>query len=314
MSEYLVYGKIIVDDIKLSDGRTVRNILGGGGPQAAFGARLWSNSVGLLSRSGTDLDLKHVSTLQNLGIDLSGWIQYSDIPTTRNALVEYDEDGLMNFPDGNPLENSLHREHFMRLLQQSIPLPITYQDPRVIHLITEFADEPMIQTAMHLRAQGTIFSLEPIIDFALWSNRASILGLIRCVDLATPDWPSASGIAGSIDPIEVVRHWSQLGPKMIAIRHGSRGSYVWDRDHDHVWHIPAVAVEVVDPTGAGNSYGGGLSVGWALTTDARLAGSYGAVAAKYLVERVGIPTITTELKADSQKLLERTVAAASRIS
>ena len=314
MSEYLIYGKIIIDDIRLSDGRIVRDILGGGGPQAAFGARLWSNSVGLLSRSGTDLDLKHVTTLQNLGIDLSGWIQYSDIPTTRNALVEYDEDGLMNFPGGNPLENSLHREHFMRLLQQSIPLPITYQDPRVIHLITEFADEPMIQTAMHLKTQGTLFSLEPIIDFALWSNRASILGLIQCVDLATPDWPSASGIAGSIDPIEVVRHWSQLGPQMIAIRHGSRGSYVWDRDHDHIWHIPAVAVEVVDPTGAGNSYGGGLSVGWALTKDARLAGSYGAVAAKYLVERVGIPTITTELKADSQNLLERTVAAASRIS
>lgn len=314
MSEYLIYGKIIIDDIRLSTGQIVFNVLGGGGPQAAFGARLWNNSVGLLSRSGTDLESEHVTTLRNLDIDLRGWHQYPDIPTTRNTLLDYDADGYMNFKDGNPLEGAIDRNNFTRLLQQVLPLPVTYQEPRMIHLITEFADEPMIQTAMQLQKQGAIFSLEPIIDFALWSNRASILGILPHVDIATPDWPSASGIAGTVDPAQVVRYWSQLGPRMIAIRHGSRGSYVWDRDHADIWHIPAVAVNVVDPTGAGNCYGGGLSVGWELTKDARLAGSYGSVAAKYLVERVGMPVLTTKLQAEAQRLLELTVAAANRIS
>lgn len=196
MSEYLIYGKIIIDDIRLSTGQIVFNVLGGGGPQAAFGARLWNNSVGLLSRSGTDLESEHVTTLRNLDIDLRGWHQYPDIPTTRNTLLDYDADGYMNFKDGNPLEGAIDRNNFTRLLQQVLPLPVTYQEPRMIHLITEFADEPMIQTAMQLQKQGAIFSLEPIIDFALWSNRASILGILPHVDIATPDWPSASGIAG----------------------------------------------------------------------------------------------------------------------
>lgn len=34
MSEYLIYGKIIIDDIRLSTGQIVFNVLGGGGPQA----------------------------------------------------------------------------------------------------------------------------------------------------------------------------------------------------------------------------------------------------------------------------------------
>ena len=314
MSEYLIYGKIIIDDIRLSDGQIVSDVLGGGGPQAAFGARLWSNSVGLLSRSGTDLDSKHAATLRNLDIDLTGWIQYPNIPTTRNGLLDYTEDGYMKFQDGNPLEHALDRKNFTRLLQQSIDLPITHQQPRMIHLITEFADEPMVQTAMELQKRGALFSLEPIIDFALWSNRNSILDLLHVVDIATPDWPSASGIADTIDPAKVVRYWSHLGPQMIAIRHGSQGSYVWERDHDDIWHIPAVPVKVVDPTGAGNCYGGGLSVSYAITKNAKLAGSCGSVAAKYLVERTGIPAFTASLQVEAQSLLESTIASANKIA
>jgi hypothetical protein len=75
MLDYLIYGKIIIDDIRLANGQIVRGVIGGGGPQAAFGARLWSNSIGFLSRSGTDMSNDHVQTLQQLDIDLQGWQQ-----------------------------------------------------------------------------------------------------------------------------------------------------------------------------------------------------------------------------------------------
>jgi sugar/nucleoside kinase (ribokinase family) len=100
---------------------------------------------------------------------------------------------------------------------------------------------------------------------------------------------------------------------MIAVRDGPRGSYVWDRDHDHMWHVPPAPVEVVDPTGAGNSYGGGLCVGWAKTQEARLAGCYGAVSAKFLVERVGLPKMSASLQAEAQRVLAETVATVKRL-
>src|SRR5262249_7996926 len=148
--------------------------------------------------------------------------------------------------------------------------------------------EHMMATARALREQGTIVSLEPLIDCCSWSNREEMVALLRHVDMVTPDWPAASGIADSTDPGQVVAYWSHLGPRVIAIRHGQHGSYVWDGDRNAAWHMPAVPVNVVDPTGAGNSYGGGLCAGWLETGDARTAATFGAVAASFLVERVGL--------------------------
>src|SRR5262245_6123289 len=87
---FLIYGKIIIDDIRLSSGEIVADKLGGGSPQAAFGMRLWHDDVALLVRSGDDLDASHLQTLQDLGVDLSGWVRYDDLPTP-HGLIEYDE-------------------------------------------------------------------------------------------------------------------------------------------------------------------------------------------------------------------------------
>ena len=185
--------------------------------------------------------------------------------------------------------------------------------PRAIHMITEFHDEPMVEDAFRLQAAGTVFSLEPIIDYQTWDNRDQILGLIKRVDLVSPDWPSASGIAGSQEPVEVMRFWSRLGPKLVTVRHGHHGSYAWNREEDTVWHIPAVPVEVVDPTGAGNSYGAGACIGWALSRDAKIAATYGAISARFLVDRVGLPRPTDALRAKAEALLAQQLPLATKL-
>ena len=100
---------------------------------------------------------------------------------------------------------------------------------------------------------------------------------------------------------------------MIAVRHGARGSYVWSRDSDEAWHIPPVPTAVVDPTGAGNAYGGGLCVGWTATGDARQAGCYGAISASMLVRQVGLPPMSEELRQEAEGLIERTMSATRRL-
>ncbi len=60
----------------------------------------------------------------------------------------------------------------------------------------------------------------------------------------------------------------------------------------------------MDPTGAGNSYGGGWLVGWTETCDARRAGCYGTVSASFLVERVGVPPITPALRQVARERLD----------
>jgi 2-dehydro-3-deoxygluconokinase len=178
-------------------------------------------------------------------------------------------------------------------------------------LITEFHDEPMVQEALRLRQAGALFSLEPIIDYQTWHNRDQMLALIEQVDIVSPDWPSASGIAGTQNPKEVLRFWSKLGPQMVTVRHGQHGSYAWDRAHDIFWHIPAVPVDVVDPTGAGNSYGAGACLGWVKSHEARVAATYGAISAQFLVGRVGLPKMMPELRTQAERLLAQNLPQAT---
>jgi sugar/nucleoside kinase (ribokinase family) len=303
--KYVIYGKIIIDDIVVAGSR-VRSVLGGGGPQAAFGARIWSDSIGFLSRSGGDLAPAHIDTLRALDVDLTGWRQYPEFPTPR-TLMQYDEEEYLT---GGLITS---RDNWARLLGETLPLPPAYQRPRAIHLVTEFPQEPMVDAALELRRQGAVVSLEPLtVTFSSvdWDRMVSLMGK---VDVVTPDWPTASRQAGHDDPTRVLRYWSELGPAMIAVRHGARGSYVWSRDSDEAWHIPAVPTEVVDPTGAGNAYGGGLCVGWTTTGDARQAGCYGAISAAMLVRQVGLPPMSTELRRQAEGLIEQTMAASRRL-
>ena len=310
--EFLIYGKIIIDDIRLGSGEIVRGVLGGGGPQGAFGARLWHDSVGFLSRSGDDIEAEHVQALQDLSINLSGWVRFADIPTARSQML-YDENEYQVQEDERGGTLVTTRENWFKMLEQKLPIPETYQQPRAIHLITEFHEEPMVKDALRLHQEGAVFSLEPIIDHKTWHNREQILELIQQVDIVSPDWPSASGIAGSQNPKEVMRYWSKLGPQMVTVRHGHHGSYAWDRTHDVFWHIPAVPVDVVDPTGAGNSYGAGACLGWVISNEARVAATYGAISAQFLVGQVGLPKMRPELRTQAEQLLAENLPRATML-
>ncbi|MGH2618764.1 MAG: hypothetical protein ACRDJC_26345, partial [Thermomicrobiales bacterium] len=184
MVDYLIYGKIIIDDIRLRDGGQMSCMLGGGGPQAVYGARLWSDSVGFLTRSGTDLGVELVDALRDLDADLSGWVQFPEIPTPRTQMQydaeEYLTGGLITSEDD-----------WTRLLARPLALPPAYQQPKAIHLITEFPDEPMVATALELRARGAVLSLEPLATQDAMNDWGAMLSLIARVDIVAPDWPTA---------------------------------------------------------------------------------------------------------------------------
>jgi hypothetical protein len=121
MIRYLVYGKIIIDTIKGSDGTIVENVLGGGGPQGAFGARLWDESVGILTRSGTDILPGPKQMLEDIGVDLSGWVQFSDLPTAH-----------IKRPFSEQAGKVAHQKSLMMGVHRRPSLPPNYQN----HMIT----------------------------------------------------------------------------------------------------------------------------------------------------------------------------------
>ncbi len=300
-SLFLIYGKIIVDNIRLRSGELTPGHLGGGGPQAAFGARLWHSPIALLTRSGTDLEPEHEQFLRSLDLDLSGWQHFDDLPTPR-GLMEYDENEQLS---GNGLNTS--REDWFRLLDRPVLISPAHRQAVGIHLITEFGDERIVETALELQRNGMLLSVEPIFHVNSCPDPSALLNLCRKADLVTPDWPSATALSGLTDPLAVLRFWSN-GPAAVAIRRGAIGSYVWQRDGNQAWHVPPLPVDVVDPTGAGNAYGGGWFIGWHASHDARIAGCYGTVAAALMIGSPGMPRLTDSARQRAAELLDLALA------
>lgn len=304
MINYVVYGSTMIDKIRLTSGEVISELLGGGGPQGAFGARVWDRSVGILTRSGTDLPDKSRKTLESLGVDLTGWKQYSGHQTPM-AFMSYDENQRML--TGIEIKQLMRKTHstMHELISEKLPIPEIYYAPRVIHLITGDPDETIAHEALNMKANGSIYSLEPIMGYRGWDNISQIVSYLSNVDLVVPDWLSASRVAGSEDPLNVLRYWSQTGVQAVAIRNGVQGSYVWDRETDHMWHIPIVTVETIDPTGCGNSYAGGFCVGWDQHRDSRIAGCYGTISASFLAKIVGVEGVTPQIEREAHRLLDR---------
>lgn len=300
MIDYVIYGRIIIDKIFLSDGQVVENLLGGGSPQAAFGARIWSKSVGILVRSGTDIPTKAENVMTSLDIDTAGWVKYPDLATTMGIPIQYDKNDyrIVDLSAKEKVERFYSR--FSAFHSRMIPLPDTYRSPKAVHFLSDLPKEPMIQTMLQYKDQGALLSFEPMIDYKTWTNVDDMLDLIKMVDLFTPDWPSARIIAKEESPLKVMKYWIQFvstsAPQLIAIRHGVNGSYVWDRRSDQIWHVPVLNVEPVDSTGCGNSYGGGLCVGWEKFRDPRLAAACATVSAASILQHVGIPPMSAELE------------------
>jgi cytidine kinase len=296
--QLLIYGKIIIDSVRVRSGELLHSSLGGGGPQAAFGMRLWHDSVALLTRSGTDLDPALEQALRRFDLDLTGWVRFPDLPTPR-GLVEYDEHERM-------LDQGLltDRGDWFRLLDQPLTLSDRHRQAAGIHLITEFGHEPFADAALELQRHGALLSLEPIFDERSCPDRGALLDFARQADLITPDWPAASSLAGADEPAGVLGFWAALGSRAVAIRHGGRGSYVWDGERKQAWHIPALPVQAIDPTGAGNAYGGGWCAGWHRTHDALRAGCFGTAAAAIMVSHHGTPDLDDATRQHAGQLFD----------
>jgi len=91
-----------------------------------------------------------------------------------------------------------------------------------------------------------------------------------------------------------------VGPQglgTVIIRSGAMGAYVANLKDGGKW-VPAFWSEedglahVVDVTGAGNSFLGGLAAGLHLTEDIYQATLYGTVSASFVIEQEGLPHMT----------------------
>ncbi len=163
--------------------------------------------------------------------------------------------------------------------------PEAYLGAKGLHLLRDAICLPRWRA----RFPDAVLLWEPLQQYMIPENAAEFRASLPLIDIVSPNWLEAQAIYGFEDPAGLVRAMLDDGAQIAALRMGEYGSVVGKQDQRDLVHVPIVPVpELVDQTGAGNTYCGGLLVGWVETGDLVQAACRGAVAASFALEVTGV--------------------------
>lgn len=161
------------------------------------------------------------------------------------------------------------------------------------HFHTEASQLPItpVREAMQVARDAgvrVLFDLDVSPSFFCQANLGTqeelTLGL-KLVDVLKPCKAAALELTGEDDYERMARKLLTMGPKLVAITMGANGCMIASKDK--VVHAPAFAVKVVDTTGAGDAFMGGLSYGLLRGWDPEHVGAFANACAALCCTKVG---------------------------
>lgn len=281
----LIVGSIALDDIKTQLAEH-KNLLGG---SASYGAVSASNfsPVSLVGIVGEDFPKEHIELFRCRRIDLAG-LQIVPGKTFRWS-GEYMWD--MNTRETRSVE--------LNVFETFTPdLPEPYRQTPIV-LLANIA--PDLQHHVLDQVIQPRFVIADTMD--LWINIAkdSLTRLIGRVDMLILNDGEARQFTGETSLIKAGKKIREMGPAYVAIKKGEHGCLLFGPEAEF-FSCPAFPLEDIhDPTGAGDSFAGGLAgylaahVGDSGVTFDHLkkAVVYGSVLASYNVEAFSLERLKT---------------------
>ena len=274
---------VIIDDIVLWDGRTYMGTLGGSGSHAVVGMRTWNDApLGLAGYLGDDAPEPFVTHLQRLGVSPDGLIRRTGLPTPR-AWQLFEADGQRTEVFRTSLSeftaNQVRFDELNTELKQSSGFHVQWGG----------SIEETTGLVRQLKAANptAVIVYEPVDDF-LALDRVAWNPLLRECDVFLPNLEEAATLTGEASPADMATTLLDWGADRVVIRMAEQGIWVQDRQGNR-WRIPAVPTQVVDVTGAGNAFCGGLLAGLVEDLPFLETALRGLVGASFAIEQVGVP-------------------------
>jgi sugar/nucleoside kinase (ribokinase family)/ubiquinone/menaquinone biosynthesis C-methylase UbiE len=295
---HISIGAVIIDDIILPDGSPRMGIMGGGSAHAVMGMRVWSENIGLISIVGEDFPQALRQQLAR-NFDLRGLLTRS-MQTTR-AWQLFETDGT---------RNEVFRTDHLQMISCFNTIeefPEDYTQLKSVHLHCNPPDVP--QWAEFLKSRGSpIILWEPWDQFCTPKNHAILETLLPHIDIFSPNLAEGRRLTRLTDPAAIIADFHTKGAPLVALRMGASGSLI-SRTGQAPIAIPAVQIQrIIDVTGAGNAYCGGLAVSMANTNDLIESGCCAAVSASFALEQFGALYKNNTLRASAQQRKTRLAA------
>lgn len=271
-SSLLVVGSVGLDTVETRAGKRV-DVLGGAASYFSVAASFLA-SVRLTAVVGTDFPAQHTALLEGHKVDLAGlervngrtfrWSGvYSPDFATRTTL----DTQLNVFSTFNPM------------------IPAAWASSEYVFLANI---DPVLQLNVLEQAERPKFVACDTMNFWIEGKRPELLKLLERVDMLLLNDEEARQLSGLANLPAAARAIRKMGPRAVVIKRGDAGALLF---HEHgVFAAPAFPIEeVVDPTGAGDSFAGGF-MGWLAHEDdsspqtIRTAMILGSVLASFSVE------------------------------
>lgn len=277
----LVVGSVAVDWVITPHAEREESI-GGAATFFSMAASYLSN-VRLVGVVGEDFPKQGLADLKSRGVNLDGLEVNSEGKTFRWKGKYHD-----NMNGRDTLDTQLG------VFEAFDPkLPEHYQDTEYLFL-ANIVPALQLKVLEQMRTRPKLVGLD---SMDLWINiaRDDLVKVISKVDVLTINEEEAMQLTGEHNLVKAAKVIRRMGPHSLVIKRGEYGALLF---HDQeVFSAPALPLEdVVDPTGAGDSFAGGfmgyLARGVEPTgQNLRTAMIYGSVLASFNVEGFSYDTM-----------------------
>lgn len=289
----LVVGTVAIDSIETSHG-SAAGVLGGSAVYFAWAASFFTR-VSLVGVVGEDFPPQYRQLLHERGIDLAGL-------TTRPG-------GKTFFWKGRYHEDMNHRDTLEVQLNVIADYdPVLPPEYRRIPYLFLGNSSPVLHMRVLEQMERPQLVLADTMNFWIESQRPELLRLLPRLDGLVLNDEEARLLAQDDNLIRAGKNVRAMGPKFVIVKKGEHGSFLFSQDG--VFVLPGYPTEdVVDPTGAGDSYAGGI-LGY-LASDAspppgrlRRAIAYGSILGSLTVEGFGLERLRRTTRAEIEQRLE----------
>lgn len=283
-----VFGSAALDTIRTPK-KTRRNVLGGAAIFASISASNFVNT-GLIAIAGEDFPKKHHNLLARY-LDLKGFT------IKKGKTFRYDG----KYDDTLSTRRTLKTE--LNVLRDFKPtVPEEYKKSQFVYLAN---NDPEQNTRIIKEFDNVKFSMCDTIDFWISTKRQAVIKMIKSVDAVVINDEEARQLTKEFNLIKCAKKMMQWGAKYVIIKKGEHGSLMFY--DDVVFPTAGFPLEnVVDPTGAGDSFAGAL-IGYLASkkstslSEMKRAVVYGNVMGSFAVERYGLDGLVKIKKGDIGK-------------
>ncbi|MEX0770685.1 MAG: PfkB family carbohydrate kinase [Balneolaceae bacterium] len=279
----LVVGSVAYDGIETPFGKTDR-VLGGSATYISLTASYFAEAVNLVGVVGKDFAEKDIELLKQRKIDLEG--------------LQIDHSGNTFFWKGKyhyDLNNRDTLDTQLNVFENFDPvIPDSYKNCKYVALGNI---EPSLQLKVLDQVPETDLVVMDTMNFWIEGTPVALRDTLKRVDMLVINDSEARELTDEPNLLTAADKILEMGPEYLIVKKGEHGALLFS--NGEIFSAPAYpVVNIFDPTGAGDTFMGGL-LGWLSYTDdlsqenLRRAVIFGSAMASFCVEKFGPERLTS---------------------